>query len=124
MYEESEPEIAAVLNVLDLNYKKTREMRPNYIFHTFLLGTTETPLKASVATQLEMLSIDIAKQKQFKKILTTATHPFTIQLAHSLGYKLLDHLHLPSFEYNGTRPFSKIPVNASDTLNLFELDIE
>ena len=105
-------------------YKNVREIKPNETFHTFLLGAAENANKVAVATQLEMKSMEIAKKKNFKRILSVATHPFTIQLAYSFGYKLLYQFYLPDFEYNGIKPFSKIPVGSSDTIKLFELNLE
>jgi len=100
--------IAALLDGLDEQYRKTINVIPGQIIHLFMLGVAAEFGGRSIAQTLIRLTLDNGKRKGYKSAVTEATGNVSQHVFRNLGFAEQFRIAYREFNYQGTRIFNTI----------------
>ncbi len=111
----------ALLEELDHSYFEDRLVEPDRYAHLFFVAVRPEYRGRRIAPQLLDLSLEIASDKGYEKVLAEATGLLSQQILRNAGFKRRVEILYASFEHNGTRPFHHIQDHPS--ILLMERDL-
>ena len=100
--------IAALLDGLDEQYRKTRRVVPGEILHLFMLGVSPEFGGKGIAHTLVQLTLDNGKRNSYKTAITEATGNVSQHIFRKLGFIEQFCTAYKEFHYHGKQIFETI----------------
>lgn len=111
--------IFELLSQLDKRYIKDKNLEEDTFFHLFMIGVLKKYRNQGIVQKLILKSIELAKLKGFKRILTEATSFKSQKLfSQKFGFNMLFSLNYKRFTYNGLKVFENIGEKSCKLLEL------
>ncbi|WP_313889966.1 MULTISPECIES: histidine decarboxylase [Nostoc] len=116
--------IFVLLDSLDQLYiKGYGEVKIGDIFHVLMSGTSSHVEGTAIVLALEKKGLEVAANLNYKRAVTTCTHPVTSYIAQELEYQRRYAVQYKSFEFEGRHIFSNISAPHKEAV-LFEKMLE
>lgn len=100
--------IAALLDGLDEQYRKTNPVLPGQTIHLFMLGVGAEFAGRGIAQTLIRLTLENGKRKGYKRAVTEATGKVSQHIFQNLGFAEQFRTAYKEFAYRGKRVFNLI----------------
>ena len=100
--------IGAILEKLDGQYRKIRQVHPGTILHLFMLGVDPAFGGKGIARNLVQVTLENGRQKGYQRAVTEATGRVSQHIFRSHGFEELFRVPYQEFIFDGERPFSVI----------------
>lgn len=115
--------IMELLENLETQYMKSREIKKRQVIHCFMVGVRENYRNRNIAKTLLDINLQEAKQKNFSIAICEATGIISQHNAAKMGFKEIVEIAYKDYTYQGQKVFERIEPHTRCVLMEKVLDI-